>query len=189
MTLDRESVTKLNAEINYYLNQQYTLLLAAVTLVGAVLAWVTRLVDPAQLASMDSVYLGAASLTLFLILMSIVEARLDVAIAICAVYLRLTGASQWEIDVVRFKAASRSHASVTSRGTYYLLLGLFALGWPFALSYLTFGQIPLTPIAAAHVVITIAYLTFVFLILPWLVRLRVAEIESAWRQALDLQKS
>jgi hypothetical protein len=185
MTPDSASVTKLNAEINYYLNQQYTLLLAAVTLVGAVLAWTTKSVDPLHFASMNAVYLGAAALTLFLILIALIEARLEVAIAICAVYLRLSGASRWEIDVARFKSLSRPDFSITSRGSYYLLLGIFALGWPFVLSGLTFGAVQLSMFAVAHIVITVAYMVSVFLLLPWMIRLRINEIENTWRAALS----
>ena len=62
---DKESVTKLNSEINNYLNHQYTLYIAGVTLFGAVMAWVSQRVNVADLSSIHIAYTAFSAVYVF----------------------------------------------------------------------------------------------------------------------------
>jgi hypothetical protein len=186
----REDVTKLNAEVNEYLNQQVTLLVTAVSIVGVVIAWVSQKIDPSDITTLDVAYLGASSLLAFLAVIAVIEARLDVSIAICTAYLRIKEASIWERDKARFNVVSRYHRRIklTSRQTVYLALGGLASGWPAILATVVFRANTISTLSALHIVVSGVFVIVVFKLVPMAVRARIEEIEETWREVHEFRE-
>jgi hypothetical protein len=183
--IDKESITKLNGEINIYLNQQYVLFVSAVTLTGAVMAWVSQHIDPLNAAPLQIGFLAFAALSFFLLIVAVLEARLEIAMAICAIYLRMTGVSAWERDVERFRIASGRRTGLTTRGTFYIGVGLLVFVWPFLLSLVAYHSVSLSILVFAHGASSLFYFLGVFFLIPWGVTLRVNQIENSWTKALN----
>jgi hypothetical protein len=182
--IDKESVGKLHGEINNYMNQQYTLYVTAVTLVGAVIAWVSP--QPSQFSSNSGgvAYLAFAALSVFLTLIAILEARLTIAAAICASYLRLAYKSDWERDIEHFRSISKNQIGISTREAFYFILGVIVAFWPVVLNLISPSPITLSHFFLTHVFAALAYFFSVFFLIPWGVRMRQLEIENNWAKVI-----
>ena len=73
---------------------------------------------------------------------------------------------------------------LTTRGTFYIALGVLTLSWPLFLCWINFQAIALSVFFVAHICMALFYFVAVFLLIPWGVRLREHEIENVWSKIL-----
>ncbi|MBV9930164.1 MAG: hypothetical protein JO013_04385 [Alphaproteobacteria bacterium] len=182
----KADTAKLHAEINNYVNHQYIIYASGLTIVGVILAWVTQKTNPTDASSLDVAYVGASLILVFLTLLNLLDLRLEVARHICASYLRSSGASEWERQIERYARVSKSKQwlAVTSRHSYYVLLGLLAASWPAALAVIEFKATRVTAVSGLHASVSIVYLAFATWGMPRVLKSARAEVEAAWNKML-----
>jgi hypothetical protein len=182
----KEDISKLNAEINSYLNQQFTSMIATVTIIGLVVSWVSQKVSTVDPATADIAFLGCLALLVFLGLMVVVEARLQVAIDILAIYLRLSGVSVWEQQHSDFVQLSKSKYGFrfTSRHLFLGTSVAIASFWPFVLSIVAFGRVHFTPTVYFFMAAALLAVIFVFALMPQIVHRRIRHIQRTWKEVL-----
>jgi hypothetical protein len=181
-----DDISKLNSEVNQYLNQQFNLLIGTVTIMGFVVSWVSQKISVGDANTMNFAYLGCMALLLFLCLMVVVEARLQIAIEILANYLRLSDISVWENQHEAFVQLSQRKYGFrfTSRHLFLGTSVALASAWPFVLSSVVFGRvIYLNTIYFFMGAIVIAF-TFVFALMPYVVGLRRRHVIRTWQEVL-----
>jgi|GEM_PF-4804326 len=187
----KADIAKLHAEINNYVNHQYILYVAGVTLVGLVMAWVSQQLNPADFKTLDIAYLGCSAVLLFLCIMNVLDFRLEVGRTICATYMRISGWSIWEKVIEEYKDQSppKRWLAVTSRHGYYVFLGFIAALWPIALAGVVFRASAPSLLSMIHVGVSIAYAIFTLGVMPRVLLAYVNDIERGWNSVLRSAKS
>jgi hypothetical protein len=182
----KADTAKLHAEVNYYVNHQYALYAAGLTIVGVVVAWVSQKADVNDLRTLDLAYLGCSSVLVFLVLLNFLDLRLEVARHICATYLRLSGRSEWEKEIESYALRSKSKRwlAITSRHGYYVLLGILAGLWPATLAVVVFSADRMSVLSAVHLGVCLAYGCFTIVLMPRILSSCRREIELTWATVL-----
>jgi hypothetical protein len=120
----KEDISRLNSEINIYISQRWTLLVSAITITGAVMAWITQKVTPGDEGSINLLFAGTSLLLVFLSLIAVIDKTLELQEYIPSSFLRQTNSSYYEDKL----AQRRKHKSLK-------LLGIggqnsFSQAWP-----------------------------------------------------------
>lgn len=186
----KADIAKLHSEINSYVNHQYILQVAGLTILGVVLAWVSQQLKPADFRTLDVAYLGCSAVLLFLCVMNVMDFRLEMGRTICATYLRLSGWSVWESMIEEYKNASpaKRWLAITSRHGFYALLGLIAMAWPAALAWAVFQASTTSWLSLAHIGVCAFYLVFTVWFMPRRLRITITGIELGWQTILASAK-
>ena len=182
----KEDISKLNSEINSCLNQQFTSMIGTVTIIGLVVSWVSQRVIVSDPATADIAFLGCLALLVFLALMVVVEARLQIAIDILAFYLRLSGVSVWEKHHDDFVRLSKNKYGFrfTSKHLFLGISVLIATVWPFGLSLVVLGRVNFTTIVYFFIAAATLASVFVFALMPQIVHRRIRHIQRTWKEVL-----
>lgn len=145
-----EDQRKIHAEINQILNQRLLLTMLAVTVFGAIAAWLIPK-DPPIVGSSVGLFRYSVSILLLVVLLVLffLLLQLKQMLWVLASYLVVTKASGWERDFIEFARGSRRFGYTRSQGTVFLLLGLLAGALPFLL-WFTYS-LELAPVSGAVV--------------------------------------
>jgi hypothetical protein len=187
--LPKEDLTKLHAEVNNYINQQTTLLISAISVVGVVLSWITQKADVDQPAALTVAYLGSAVLLGFIAIMALTQLRLQLAAYRSVAYLRFTGSSRWERDYRRFEVVARGPrwSRISSHVVAHGYLGAVAAAWPAVLAVVVFDANSVSLASAIHMGVAIGFVAVVFILIPWYFRRMCPKIDKHWLKVLDLR--
>jgi hypothetical protein len=177
----KEDIAKLHSESNIYIGEGWKLVVAAISIVGGVLAWISQRANPLDHTTVDLVFLGCALLSLFMCLVSVIDTALDIMLATPAIFLRVSGASVWE--QMLFNVREKLQQRISMKRAIYVGLGLLVSVWPFALS-LTIGvQVSITPFVTVHSLAASGFFLGTLLLLPRYAASERRKIERVWREA------
>ena len=158
-----EDTQKLNAEVNQLVNQRLALTTLAVTIFGAVVAWLIPQDSSAAGAEVGVFrYSVSVLLTIFLFTLFLLTHHLSSMLRIITTYLAVSDASGWEKDWAEYRKRFPKYLGYTKpQSVIFLMLGVLSAGFPF-LIFMAF-PISIEPLAGAVVsaILLCSYLIFV----------------------------
>lgn len=157
-----EDKQKIHSEVNQIVNQRLLLTTLAVTIFGAMVAWLIPRTPPTQSTPVGGfVYITSVLLTVVLFALFLLSHHLTYMLRLFTTYLDETGASNWENDWASYRDKFSYLGYTKPQSLVFLLLGILSAGFLFLLR----AAYPFTlePIAGAVVnaIIGILYIVFV----------------------------
>jgi hypothetical protein len=184
---------KLHNEINQTINQKFTITTLAITIFGLIVAFMLEKFYssplenfkgvPYSVGNMDGALYGASILLLLVLSILFCYIVLLRRKVLCyAIYLDLTGASNWEHDWKNFKKLKKGISNTGYQAVIFLALGILAYSIPVLLSLIS--QTGFVPIRDFYIstVIFIFYFVLIFLLGIGLIKSKRNELETQWKK-------
>ncbi len=132
----KEDVQKIHSEVNQLVNQRLSLTTLAVTVFGAIIAWLIPK-SPLDVGSEVGAFVYAATILLILILFSLflLTHHLTYMLRIFTTYLDETNSSNWEKDWASYRATHGYWGYTKPQALIFLVLGILATAFPFILAF------------------------------------------------------
>ena len=156
-----EDKQKIHSEVNQIVNQRLLLTTLAVTIFGAMIAWLIPKTPPTQSIPVGGfVYIASVLLTVVLFALFLLSHHLTYMLRLFTTYLDETGSSNWENDWSSYRDKFTYLGYTKPQSLVFLLLGVLSAGFPFLLwaAY----RFTLEPRAGAVVVAIIGILYVIF---------------------------
>jgi hypothetical protein len=129
-----EDKQKIHAEVNQIVNQRLLLSTLAVTVFGAMAAWLIPKSPPDPGSDIGTlIYIGSILLTVVLFALFLLTHHLTYMLRIFTTYLDVTEASSWETDWAAYRSKFKYLGYTKPLAIIFLLLGILATGFPFLL--------------------------------------------------------
>ncbi len=185
-----EDVSKLHNKNNNSKQQKINLYISGITLEGFVISWVSQNIS-SDITTLDLGYIGCSAFLIFLCLISMLEAKINIDIYRTSYYLKITGNSYYESCLQKYEdnLLISDEFNYEFRHLYFAIVGTIAAFWPFVMASIRFNEIVITRAAGFHVLVVIIASTFGFVIVPLATRKFRKKIKTNWDTVIrDLQK-
>ncbi|MBI5963109.1 MAG: hypothetical protein HY863_06525 [Chloroflexi bacterium] len=131
----KEDIQKIHAEVNQIVNQRLSLATLAVTVFGALVAWLIPKSTPSA-GSEVGAFIYGATILLLLVLFSLflLAHHLTYMLRIYTTYLDESNASNWEKDWSAYRARFKYVGYTKPQALIFLILGILSAIFPFLLA-------------------------------------------------------
>lgn len=132
----QEDIRKIHAEINQLVHQRFLLTMTAISVFGAIIAWLIPKSPPVAGGSIESFMVeGIILLLVLLFLLYCYSHRLNGMVRILSAYLIITNSSPWEISWCEYRNSHDKYWAYTKpQCVMFMALGLFAASFPISLA-------------------------------------------------------
>ena len=160
---NKEDTQKIHSEVNQIVNQRLLLTTLAVTVFGAMLAWVIPRNPPLEGSSIGTfVFVAAILLTVILFALFLLTHHLTYMLRVFSTYLDEAGTSNWEKDWATYRTEFSYLGYTKPQAIIFLLLGFLSSIFPFLL----WAAYPIKMEPRAGAIIT-AILGILYVIFVW----------------------
>lgn len=131
----KEDIQKIHAEVNQIVNQRLSLATLAVTVFGALVAWLIPKSSP-SVGSDVGAFIYAATILLLAVLFSLflLAHNLTYMLRIYTTYLDENNVSNWEKDWSAYRARFKYVGYTKPQALIFLILGILSVAFPFLLA-------------------------------------------------------
>ncbi len=166
---NREDKQKIHSEVNQIVNQRLLLTTLAVTIFGAMVAWLIPRIPLTQSVPVGGqsvpvgvyVYITSLLLTVVLFALFLLMHHLTCMLRLFTTYLDETDASNWEKDWSSYRDKFSYLGYTKSQSLVFLLLGSLSTGFPFLLWVVYPFTLEPKAGAVVNAIIGILYVVFV----------------------------
>ncbi len=157
----KEDIPKIHAEVNQIVNQRLSLTTLAVTIFGALIAWIIPK-NPPNAENDVGVFIYAAIILLLVVLFSLflLAHHLTYMLRIYTTYLDENNASNWEKDWSAYRGRFTYMGYTKPQAYIFLVLGILSTAFPFLLAF-SFS-LRIEPIRGAIVCLILGALYIIF---------------------------
>ncbi len=159
----KEDLPKIHAEVNQIVNQRLSLTTLAVTVFGALIAWIIPKNSPSAGSDVGAfIYVATGLLLIILFSLFLLTHHLSYMLRIYTTYLDENNASNWEKDWSAYRAKFNYMGYTKPQAYIFLVLGVASVAFPFLLAVIFSLNIEPKIGAIACLFMGLLYVIFVY---------------------------